>query len=161
LSISIDSDGSCAWSSKSVFRDGEMKQVESGTRERVAMIRNVRPVFMLCLTLLLCPLPAKSDSCPSGWQVIAGQCVPISGQSSQLVPKIGACPSGWHASGGYCVVTSEKSKAIVPKVGACPGGWHPAGNYCVANSEEEKPIVPKQGACPSGWRASGAWCQQN
>jgi len=51
-------------------------------------------------------------------------------QLAQPVPRVGTCPLGYYISAGYCV-PSRTAKLVIVKEGAtCPLGYHSTGSYC-------------------------------
>lgn len=78
-------------------------------------------------------------------------------QAAPPLPHQKSCPSGYHVSGGYCVPNTDSAKAAIEKTGACPSGYFVSGDYCLAG-QNAKPVMHKQGACPAGWFVSGNYC---
>ena len=80
------------------------------------------------------PLGKIGDSCPTGYRIESGYCVPMSGyENSGSIQKHGSrCPGGYMIHGDYCTPMSgyEERGAIGRSGEGCPSGYLIEGNYC-------------------------------
>jgi len=54
----------------------------------------------------------------------------ILAQLAQPVPRMGTCPLGYYISAGYCVPSPTAKPAIVKEGSICPLGYYSTGSYC-------------------------------
>lgn len=57
----------------------------------------------------------------------------ILAQLAQPLPRTGSCPIGYYISSGYCVPTQTARNAIQREGSTCPMGYYISGTYCVRN----------------------------
>jgi hypothetical protein len=54
----------------------------------------------------------------------------ILAQLAQPVPRVGSCPIGYYISAGYCVPSRTAKPAIVKNGTTCPLGYYSTGSFC-------------------------------
>jgi hypothetical protein len=51
-------------------------------------------------------------------------------QLPQPIQRVGSCPIGYYISAGYCVPSRTAKPAIVKEGSTCPLGYYSTGSYC-------------------------------
>ena len=54
----------------------------------------------------------------------------ILAQLAQPVPRVGSCPLGYYIFAGYCVPSRTGKPEIVKNGTTCPLGYYSTGSFC-------------------------------